>query len=63
MAQIVTSLNGGDTRARCARVVARHGLQRVDIIVADLMIRDVTHVLSIFGSCAEIACRHLGVEL
>jgi hypothetical protein len=43
MAQIVTSLTGGDIpRARCAQVVARHGIQRVDIIVSDLMIRDVT---------------------
>jgi hypothetical protein len=39
MAQLVTSLNGGDARARRAQVVARHGLRRVDIIVADLMLR------------------------
>jgi hypothetical protein len=56
-------------RARCVKVVARNGLQRVDIIDhadiidADLMITDVMHVLSILGSCAEIAFRHLGVEL
>jgi hypothetical protein len=49
-------------------VVARHGLQRVDIIDADLMIAEELWEmrryarLSILGSCAEIACRHLGVE-
>jgi hypothetical protein len=54
-------------RIRCVQVVARHGLQRVDIIDhagitdADLMLADVMHVLSILGSCTEIACRHLGV--
>jgi hypothetical protein len=33
------------------------------LLDTDLMIADVMHVLSILGSCAEIACRHLGVEL
>ena len=56
-------------RTRCVQVVAQHGVQRVDIIDhadiidADLMIAEVMHVLSILGPCAEIACRHLGVEL
>lgn len=57
-----------DRLRRCVQVVARHGLQHVDIIDhadiidAYLMIADVMHVLSILASCAEIACRHLGDE-